>query len=111
MEKWWLIDSASDYTKAVVPGANPASLTLVNCSEDRQSHRESTIERHCTVHSRLKPGQYPIFLSREKCRCRAEIYHFGNQLFNLQGFLSGVCGWGVSHCFKFNFYSQFFNCP
>ena len=34
---WWLIGIALQTTKAVVPGSNPASLTMKN-SEDRQSH-------------------------------------------------------------------------
>ena len=69
---------------------------------------QSTIEWPCTVNSRLASWTIPdLFLSREKYRCRAEIDHFANQLLNLQGFISVVYVWGVSHCLKCNIYSQF----
>ena len=66
------------------------------------------LEWPCTVNSRLASWTIPdLFLSREKYRCRAEIDHFANQLLNLQGFISVVYVWGVSHCLKCNIYSQF----
>ena len=93
-------------------------LYICICTEDEQYsylriflyciYTIEYLEWPCTVNSRLASWTIPdLFLSREKYRCRAEIDHFANQLLNLQGFISVVYVWGVSHCLKCNIYSQF----